>query len=82
MCGTSSCEREPEARAAADAARAASGGRMVEGQEEDSQEEHDVLRTYIEIYDDDSRKSHRVATLKEPNKSRSQAGQTTCGERP
>ena len=52
MCGTSSCEREPEARAAADAARAASGGRMVEGQEEDSQEEHDVLRTYIEIYDD------------------------------
>ncbi len=25
---------------------------MVEGQEEDSQQEHD-LRTYIEIYDDD-----------------------------
>ena len=35
----------------ADAARAASGGRMVEGQEEDSEEEHDVLRTYMEIYD-------------------------------
>ena len=32
--------------------RAASGGRMVEGQEEDSEEEHDVLRTYMEIYDD------------------------------
>ena len=43
---------EREAGVTADAARAASGGRMVEGQEEDSQEEHDVLRTYIEIYDD------------------------------
>ena len=29
-----------------------SGGRMGEGQEEDSEEEHDVLRTYMEIYDD------------------------------
>ncbi len=43
---------EREAGVTADAARAASGGRMFEGQEEDSQEEHDVLRTYIEIYDD------------------------------
>ena len=25
---------------------------MVEGKEEDSEEEHDVLRTYMEIYDD------------------------------
>jgi hypothetical protein len=25
---------------------------MVEGPEEDSEEEHDVLRTYMEIYDD------------------------------
>ena len=30
----------------------ASGGRMAEGQEEDSEEEHDVLRTYMEIYHD------------------------------
>jgi hypothetical protein len=37
---------------AADAARAFSGGMMVEGQEEDSEEEHDVLRTYMEICDD------------------------------
>ena len=43
---------EREAGVTADAARAASGGRMVEGQEEDSEEEHDVLRTYMEIYDD------------------------------
>jgi hypothetical protein len=25
---------------------------MVEGQEEESEEEHDVLRTYMVIYDD------------------------------
>ena len=43
---------EREAGVTADAARAASGGRMAEGQEEDSEEEHDVLRTYMEIYDD------------------------------
>jgi hypothetical protein len=42
---------EREAGVAA-AARAASGGRMVQGQEEESEEEHDVLRTYMEIYDD------------------------------
>jgi hypothetical protein len=51
VCGTSSCEREPEARAAADAARAASGGGMEEGLGEEGEEEHDVLRTYMEIYD-------------------------------
>ena len=43
---------EREAGEAADAARAASGGWMVEGPEDDSEEEHDVLRTYMEIYDD------------------------------
>ena len=43
---------EREAGASADAAGAASGGRMVQGQEEESEEEHDVLRTYMEIYDD------------------------------
>jgi hypothetical protein len=42
---------EREARAAADAARAASGGGMEEGHGEESEEEHDVLRTYMEIYD-------------------------------
>ena len=45
---------EREARAAADAARAASGGGvdMGHGQEsEESEEEHDVWRTYYEIYD-------------------------------
>jgi hypothetical protein len=42
---------EREAGAAADAARAASGGGMVEGQGKESEEEHDVLRTYMEIYD-------------------------------
>ncbi len=43
---------EREAGVTADVAGAASGGRMGEGQEEDSEEEHDVLRTYMEIYDD------------------------------
>ena len=36
----------------ADAARAASGGRMGEGQEVDSDEKRDVFNTYMEIYDD------------------------------
>jgi hypothetical protein len=43
---------EREARAAADAARAASGGGMEEGHGEESEEENDVWRTYMEIYDD------------------------------
>ena len=51
---------------------------MVEGQEEDSQEEHD-LRTYIEIYDDDSRKSHRVATLHKSHFKRTKQVEVTSG---
>jgi hypothetical protein len=35
----------------ADAAGAASGGRMGEGQEVDSDEEPEVFNTYMEIYD-------------------------------
>ena len=45
---------EREARAAADAARAASGGGVDMGLGEESAEseqEHDVWRTYYEIYD-------------------------------
>jgi hypothetical protein len=42
---------EREARAAADAARAASGGGMEEGHGEESEEEHDAWPTYMEIYD-------------------------------
>jgi len=43
---------EREAGVTADAAGAASGGRMGEGQEADSDEEPDVFNTYMEIYDD------------------------------
>ena len=42
---------EREARVPADAARAVSGGGMGEGHGEESEEEHDVWRTYTEIYD-------------------------------
>ena len=38
---------EREARVAADAARAASGGGMEEGHGEESKEKHDVFRTAI-----------------------------------
>ena len=43
---------EREAGVTADAAGAASGGRMGEGQEVDSDEEPEVFNTYMEIYDD------------------------------
>ena len=42
---------EREAGVTADAAGAASGGRMGEGQEVDSDEEPEVFNTYMEIYD-------------------------------
>ena len=43
---------EHEAGVTADAAGAASGGRMGEGQEADSDEEPDVFNTYMDIYAD------------------------------
>ena len=43
---------EREAGVTADAAGAASGGWMGEGQEADSDEEPEVMNTYMEIYDD------------------------------
>ncbi len=42
---------EREARAAAETARATSGGGMEEGHGEESEEEHDIWSTYMEIYD-------------------------------